>query len=150
CQPPSPAPMAAAGPGEIAIAVVGAHRAGMALNHELRDLGGRYLETITTAPDYQLFALDSAVPAKPGLLRVAAGSGSAIELETWALAAEPFGRLVAQVPPPLTIGSIRLRDGRLIKGFLVEAAAIANARNISSFGSWPAFLAAAPGPGGPP
>ena len=135
---------------ETAVAVIGAHRSGMPLNHELTGLGARYLETTTTAPDYQLFALDHATPPKPGLLRVGAGSGAAIELETWALATEAFGHLVAQVPPPLAIGSIRLCDGRLVKGFLVEAAAITEARNISSFGSWPAFLAAVPGPGRPP
>src|SRR3982075_2713172 len=36
---------------EIAIAVVGAHLSGMALNGELRALGGRLLEEATTAPD---------------------------------------------------------------------------------------------------
>jgi allophanate hydrolase len=130
--------------GEVAIAVVGAHRSGMALNGELKALGARYLETASTAPDYQLFALGDAEPRRPGLLRVAAGTGTAIELETWALSMEGFGRFVAAIPPPLSIGSIRLDDGRLVKGFLVEAQALVGARNISSFGSWPAFVASAP------
>jgi allophanate hydrolase len=129
-------------PGEVAVAVVGAHRSGMALNHELRALGAHYLETASTAPDYQLFALGEAEPRRPGLLRVAAGTGAAIEVETWALSAEAFGRFVAAVPPPLSIGSIRLGGGGLVKGFLVEAEGVAGARNISSFGSWPAFVAA--------
>jgi allophanate hydrolase len=128
-------------PGEVAIAVVGAHRSGMALNGELKALGARYLATVSTAPDYQLFALGETEPRRPGLLRVAAGTGSAIELETWALSTEGFGRFVAAVPSPLSIGSIRLGDGRLVKGFLVEAQALIGARNISSFGSWPAFIA---------
>ena len=136
------APTAAAlRPGEVAIAVVGAHRSGMPLNHELTALGARFLETTTTAPDYQLFALGEGEPRKPGLLRVAAGAGAAIELETWALSTEGFGRFVAAIPPPLSIGSIRLGDDRQVKGFLVEAQAVAGARNISSFGSWPAFVA---------
>ncbi len=138
-----PSAPAAAGlrAGEVAIAVVGAHRSGMALNHELTALGGRFLETTRTAPDYQLFALGEAEPRRPGLLRVAAGTGSAIELETWALTAEGFGRFVAAIPPPLSIGSIRLGDGRQVKGFLVEAQGVIGARDISSFGSWPAFVA---------
>jgi allophanate hydrolase len=45
------------------------------------------------------------------------------------------------VPPPLSIGSIRLADGRLVKGFLVEAEAIAGARDISDFGGWRKFVA---------
>jgi allophanate hydrolase len=139
---PSKLAVSTPGPGEVAVAVVGAHRSGMALNHELRALGARCPETVRTAPDYQLFALGETEPRRPGLLRVAAGTGSAIEVETWALSAEAFGRFVAAVPPPLSIGSIRLGDGRLVKGFLVEAEGVVGARNISSFGSWPAFVAA--------
>jgi allophanate hydrolase len=134
-------PAAALRPGEVAIAVVGAHRSGMALNQELRALGARYLETVNTAPDYQLFALGEAEPRRPGLLRVASGTGAAIELETWTLSAESFGRFVAAVPLPLSIGTVRLGDSRLVKGFLVEAQGVIGARNISSFGSWPAFVA---------
>jgi len=55
---------------------------------------------------------------------------------------EGFGRFVASVPPPLSIGTIRLNDGNLVKGFLVEAEAVAGARDISSFGGWRAFRAA--------
>ena len=133
--------------GEISLAVVGAHMSGMALNHELTTLGARYLETAATGPDYRLFALAGSKPPKPGLLRVSPGAGAAIAVETWALSAEAFGRFVAAIPPPLSIGSIRLGDGRFVKGFLVEAEAVAGARDISSFGSWPAFVASTRQPG---
>ena len=63
---------------EIAIAVVGAHLSGMALNGELKALGGRLLEAASTAPDYKLYALGT-TPPKPGMLRVAAGTGSSID-----------------------------------------------------------------------
>jgi allophanate hydrolase len=125
---------------EMAIAVVGAHLSGMALNGELQALGGRLLEETVTAPDYRLYALDT-IPPKPGMLRVEAGAGASIKLELWALSAAAFGRFVAAIPPPLTIGTIRLADGRDAKGFLVEPAAIAGARDISSFGGWRAFVA---------
>jgi allophanate hydrolase len=125
---------------EIAIAVVGAHLSGMALNGELKTLGGRLLEEAATAPDYTLFAL-STTPPKPGMLRVEPGKGSSIELELWALSAAAFGKFVAAIPPPLSIGTIRLTDGRDVKGFIVEPAAINGARDISSFGGWRAFMA---------
>jgi allophanate hydrolase len=128
--------------GEIAIAVVGAHLSGLPLNGELRALGGRLLEATTTAPDYRLYALDGGPPARPGLLRVK-GGGNAIDVEVWALTAEAFGRFVAAVPPPLSIGSLRLASGDNVKGFLVEAASVEGARDISSFGGWRAFLAQA-------
>jgi len=125
---------------EIAIAVVGAHLSGMVLNGELKALGGRLLEAAVTAPDYKLYALDT-TPPKPGMLRVEAGKGSAIELEVWALSPASFGQFVAAVPPPLSIGTIRLADGRGVKGFIVEAAALNDARDISSFGGWRAYIA---------
>jgi allophanate hydrolase len=141
-QPPLAALPAGGRGDEIAIAVVGAHLSGMALNGELKALGGRLLEAATTAPDYKLYALDT-TPPKPGMLRVESGAGSAIELEVWALPAAAFGNFVAAVPPPLSIGTIRLADGRGVKGFIVEAAAVAGARDISRFSGWRAFMAEA-------
>jgi allophanate hydrolase len=127
---------------EIPIAVVGAHLSGMVLNVELKSLGGRLLQQTMTAPDYKLYALDT-TPPKPGMLRVEAGRGSPIELEVWALSASAFGKFVAAIPPPLSIGTIRLADGRGVKGFLVEPADINGARDISAFGGWRAFVAQA-------
>ncbi len=124
---------------DIPIAVVGAHLSGMALNGELRALDGRLLEETTTAPDYKLYALGT-TPPKPGMLRVEAGSGASIKLELWALSPSSFGKFVAAIPPPLSIGTIRLADGREVKGFIVEPAAINGARDISAFGGWRAFV----------
>ncbi|MBR1151446.1 allophanate hydrolase [Bradyrhizobium sp. JYMT SZCCT0428] len=139
-QPPLAAPSSQLSGDEIAIAAVGAHLSGMALNGELTDLGGRLLEEASTAPDYKLYALDT-TPPKPGMLRVEAGAGSSIKLELWALSAAAFGKFVAAIPPPLSIGTIRLADGRGVKGFLVEPAAVSGARDISAFGGWRAFMA---------
>jgi allophanate hydrolase len=139
-QPPLTAVPAIASGDEIAIAVVGAHLSGMALNGELKELGARLLEATATAADYKLYALDT-TPAKPGMLRVATGTGSSIELEIWALPAAAFGKFVAAIPPPLSIGTVRLADGRGIKGFIVEPADISGARDISAFGSWRTFMA---------
>ncbi len=51
---------------EVAIAAVGAHLSGMALNHELLALGGRLIAATDTAPDYKLYALRGTVPAEAG------------------------------------------------------------------------------------
>jgi allophanate hydrolase len=136
------APLATQADGGIALAVVGAHLSGMPLNHELTTHGARLIATTMTAADYRLYALDGAGPRKPGLLRVAPGRGSAIAVEIWALPADGFGRFVAAIPAPLSIGSVKLADGRIVKGFLVEAEAAYGARDISSFGGWRAFVAA--------
>jgi allophanate hydrolase len=126
---------------EIAIAVVGAHLSGMALNAELKALGARLLEATTTAPDYKLYAMQT-TPPKPGMLRVGRG-GSSIAIEVWALSAAAFGKFVAEIPPPLSIGTVRLADGRGVKGFIVEPEGVDGARDITSFGGWRAFMAEA-------
>jgi len=127
-------------PGDaIPLAVVGAHLSGLPLNHELRAHQAQFVAATTTAPDYRLYALPGTTPPKPGLLRVAAGHGSAIAVEVWAMPPEPFGRFTASVPPPLSIGSVQLADGRVVKGFLVEAEAVNGARDISGFGGWREF-----------
>ncbi|HEY0236930.1 MAG TPA: allophanate hydrolase [Afipia sp.] len=128
--------------GEIALAVVGAHLSGMALNSELRVLGARLVEAAATAPDYRLYALSGTIPPKPGLLRVAEGEGVSVAVETWALSAEAFGKFVAAIPSPLSIGTLKLANGAMVKGFLVEPAALKGAQDISQFGGWRAYMAA--------
>lgn len=130
------------GKGEVAIVAVGAHLSGMALNHELTTLGGRLIAATSTAPDYKLYALKGTTPPKPGMLRASNGEGAAIQVEVWVLSTKAFGTFVAAIPSPLSIGTVNLSDGTSAKGFLVEAAAIEGARDITSFGGWRAFVAA--------
>ncbi len=94
-----------------------------------------------TGPDYRLYALPGGPPQRPGLLRVAAGAGGAIETEVWALPPAAFGAFVAGIPAPLGIGTLRLADGTAPKGFLVEAAGLEGAADITRFGGWRAYLA---------
>jgi allophanate hydrolase len=140
-QPPLEQKAPALAPAEIPLAVVGAHLSGMPLNGELRALGARLIEQAATAPHYRLYALSGTTPPKPGLLRVKEGAGAAIAVEVYALSESAFGRFVAAVPPPLSIGTLELADGRSVKGFLVEAEAVVGARDISGFGGWRAFMA---------
>jgi allophanate hydrolase len=75
------------------------------------------------------------------MLRVGDGEGAAITVEVWALTPDALGRFVGSIPPPMSIGDVRLAGGRSAKGFLVEAQAVKGARDISSFGGWRAFVA---------
>jgi allophanate hydrolase len=135
----APLPLPAAS-GEIGIAVVGAHLTGMPLNSELKSFGARFLERTTTTADYRLFLLSGTTPAKPGLLRVGVDAGVAVDVEIWTMPAEQFGRFVASIPAPLSIGTLTISDGRDVKGFLVEAEATRDARDISAFGGWRNFM----------
>jgi allophanate hydrolase len=126
--------------GSIEIAVVGAHLSGLPLNRELVALGAVFLREAETIPAYRLFALNGTTPPKPGLLRVSDGEGCAIRTEVWALDAASFGTFVANIPPPLGIGTLEFSDGTNAKGFLVEAQAVRDAADISHFGGWRAFV----------
>jgi allophanate hydrolase len=127
-------------PGEIELAVVGAHLSGMALNPQLVESGARLLRAVATEPAYRLYLLPGPAPLRPGLIRVAA-DGAAIATEVWALNAAVFGRFVAAIPAPLCIGTLLLADGTRPKGFLCEPAGLAGATDITAFGGWRAFTA---------
>jgi len=125
-------------PGGIALAVFGAHLRGQPLNGQL--VGGRFVRSITTAAAYELFALPTE-PPKPGLLRVEE-QGHRIAGELWSVPPTTVAAILTQLPTPLTLGQVGLDDGSVAVGFLVENAAVAEAKNITEYGGWLAFLAA--------
>jgi allophanate hydrolase len=133
-------PGGAEAPGGIDLAVVGAHLAGQPLHPQLVELGARLVATTTTAPDYRLYAIPGTDPPKPGLVRVADGTGERIEIEVYRLEAAAFGRFVAAVPPPLCIGTVRTTTGP-VAGFLCEPLAMVGALDITEYRGWRAYRA---------
>jgi len=127
-------PSAADAPVELA--VCGAHMRGLPLNGQLLALGARFARTATTAPGYRLYVLHGG--ERPGLVR--SPGGARIEVEVWRLSAAALGALLARVPAPLAIGTVDLEDGSAPRGFLCEAHAVADARDITLHGSWRAYL----------
>jgi allophanate hydrolase len=123
-------------PPRAALAVVGAHLSGMPLNHQLTERGARLVSKTRTAPAYRLYALEQ----KPGLVRVAHG-GTSIEVEVWEMTAANFGAFVAQIPPPLGIGTLELEDGARVQGFLCEHYAVQGRPDVSAHGGWRAYCA---------
>lgn len=121
------------------LAVVGAHLSGEPLNGQLISRGARLIRACKTSPSYKLFALAGTKPAKPGLLRVEERTGSSIEVEVWGMTTAAFGSFVAEVPPPMAIGTIKLEDGSQVKGFLCEPYGMSGAVDISHHGGWRAF-----------
>lgn len=125
---------------EMALAVCGAHMSGLPLNHQLTDLGARFLKAATTAPCYGLHALAGGPPERPGLVRRDT-SGASIAVELWSLPKPALGQLMGQIPAPLGLGSILLADGSRATGFLCEAAGTVGAKDITATGGWRAYLA---------
>ena len=133
-----PAGRPAAGPEELALAVVGAHMSGLPLNGELTRLGARFLYAARTEPQYRLYSLPGGPPFRPGLVRDPAGA--AIDLEVWALPSTRFGDFIRGVPAPLGIGTVLLENGEAVKGFLCEHVAVAEAKEVTALGGWRNYL----------
>jgi allophanate hydrolase len=141
---PLPAPQPIAGlhaEPTVRVAVVGAHLSGMPLNNQLTERDARLLTTAETAPHYRFYALPGTTPPKPGLLRVADGTGGRIAVEIWEMPAAHYGALVALIPAPLGIGTLRLADGSSVQGFLCEALATQGATDITHLGGWRTYIA---------
>lgn len=124
----------------VRVAVVGAHLSGMPLNGQLTERGARLVATAETVADYRFFALPGTTPPKPGLLRVASGTGGRIALEIWEMPAAHYGSFVALIPAPLGIATLALADGSQVQGFVCEALATQGAQDITHFGGWRAYV----------
>jgi allophanate hydrolase len=123
----------------VKLAVVGAHLAGMPLHWQLTSRHARLVRSCRTQAAYRLYAMADSVPPKPALIH-AGWSGAAIEVEVYELETAAFGSFVADVPPPLAIGTVTLEDGEMVKGFVAEPRAIDGATDITHFGGWRAFM----------
>ncbi|MFU0967662.1 allophanate hydrolase [Kluyvera ascorbata] len=126
-------------PHHVRVAVVGAHLRGMPLNFQLTTRDAAFVEATHTAPNYRLYALANTQPQKPGIARDTAGA--AIEVELWDIPLARFGEFVAEIPAPLGIGSLELSDGRWVKGFICEPAALNDATDITEFKGWRHWIA---------
>ena len=120
-------------PGEMHIAVFGAHMTGGPLNTELVRRGGYLVSRTRTAPRYRLFALPDG--RRPALVRTDAG-GAVIEAEVWSLSAREVGGFLATIAPPLGLGSVELDGGNWVTGFVAEGIATVGATDITAFGGW--------------
>ncbi|WP_313537354.1 allophanate hydrolase [Sphingomonas sp.] len=139
--PASPPPLDLEGRMEtVKLAVVGAHLEGMPLHWQLTSREAKFVEATTTAPTYKLYAMAESVPPKPALVYSEEG-GAAIALEVYELDMAAFGSFVAEVPPPLAIGTVTLADGSMVKGFVAEPRAMTGAEDITALGGWRAYIA---------
>jgi len=123
----------------VKLAVVGAHLEGMPLHWQLTSRNARFVGASTTAPNYRLYAMADTVPPKPAL--VYGDAGAPIALEIYELGMAEFGSFVAEVPPPLAIGTVTLEDGSTVKGFVAEPRALKGAEDITHLGGWRAYMA---------
>jgi allophanate hydrolase len=136
-----PAALPEVAPSGLTLAVCGAHMAGLPLNHQLIDRGATFLRKAFTTDAYRFYALAGGPPARPGLVRGAAGSGAQIAVELWDVPLEHVGSFLRGIPAPLGLGTVELSDGGRVQGFLCESAATGDAEDITALGDWRLFVA---------
>ena len=125
----------------IPVVVCGAHMSGLPLNWQLSERGAELIEKTKTAKAYRMYALSGAPFNRPGLIRDV-DQGSEIAIEIWSVPSQELGSFVAAIPAPLGIGKIEIQDGRWMTGFICECYAVADAEEISHYGSWRDYMAA--------
>jgi allophanate hydrolase len=129
----------------VLLAVAGAHLTGQPLNPDLLRLGGRLAYTARTNASYRMFEIPGPMP-RPGLTRrmdAPTKDGDGIEVEVWRLPTSGLAGLLASVKPPLAVGPMDLADGTEVLGFVCTSDASEAGRDITCFGGWRAYLAAA-------
>jgi allophanate hydrolase len=127
-------------PATVRLAVIGAHLAAMPLHWQLTSRDAKLVRRGRTAPAYKLYAMANSTPPKPALVHAGDG-GASIEIEVYELEVGAFGSFVAEVPPPLAIGTVTLDDGSDVKGFVAEPRALDGAEDITVLGGWRAYIA---------
>ncbi len=129
------------------VVVCGAHLEGLALNWQLTQRNAKLWKKTETAPLYNFYALPpigDKIPPRPGVLRVAEDDSSAISIkvEVWLIPTENFGSFVSNIPAPLGIGKVLLKDGNNYPGFICEPYALDDptVKNISQLADWRKFI----------
>jgi hypothetical protein len=122
----------------VLLAVNGTLMRGLELNGNLLGCGGSFVCEAKTAPVY-LYSIGDIHPA---MLRVDS-RGAAIALELWELPAAGFAQVLAGEPAGLCIGKVALSDGEEVLGVLGEPWLIARGTEITRYGGWRAYIAAA-------
>lgn len=118
----------------VEFAVCGLHKRGFALEGQLIELGAEFLRQDRTAACYKLYKLDT-TPIKPGMIKTLEG-GRSIEVDIYSIAKEALGRFLDHVQEPLTIGSVELEDGSVVKGFLCEDSGVHVEIDNNKFGGF--------------
>ena len=121
----------------IELAVNGTLMRGLELNPNLLNAGAVFIEETLTEPAYRLWSINDRHPA---MLRVAEG-GRAITVEVWAVPGEGIASILLAEPPGLSIGKVKLADGRTVLGVLGEPILCDGHKEITAFCGWRAYMA---------
>jgi carbamate kinase len=131
------------GAGPVMLAVNGTLMRGLKLNSHMTAAGATFIRETTTEPSYRLWSIDDDHPA---MIRVADGSGAAIQVEVWSVPAAGLAGILLNEPSGLTVGKVWLADGSTVLGVLSENALLDGQREITAYGGWRGYIKSRSGP----
>lgn len=122
---------------QVELAVNGTLMRGLELNPNMINAGATFIEETTTEPAYRLWSIEDRHPA---MVRVTE-RGVAVAVEVWSVPAEGLASILLAEPPGLSIGKVKLADGRTVLGVLGEPVLCEGKKEITSYGGWRAYIA---------
>jgi len=122
------------------LAVNGTLMRGLELNPNMLAAGATFVREDQTSACYRLWSIGDRHPA---MQRVASGEGAHVALEIWAVPPQGLASILLKEPPGLAIGKVVLRSGEIVLGVLGEPFLCEGQREITSYGGWRAYTAAA-------
>ena len=121
---------------EVHLAVNGTLMRGLELNHNLTEVGSRFVRQTATSPCYRLWSIKDRHPA---MVCVRAG-GARIQVEVWAVPTAGLAAILLKEPPGLCVGRIGLEDGAEVLGVVAEPILCEGMLEITRWGGWRQYL----------
>lgn len=121
------------------LAVNGTLMRELELNPNMIAAGASFVREARTAACYRIWSIGDRHPA---MLRTP-GEGGAVALELWDVPLAGLAGILMNEPPGLSIGKVLLDDGTIVLGVLGEPFLCQGQREITRFGGWRAYIAAA-------
>lgn len=131
----------------VLLAVNGTLMRGLPLEPNLLNAGAKFLCEAKTEKAYRLWSIRDDHPA---MIRVRPGTGPStqVDVEVWEVPAAGLASVLLQEPEGLTVGKVKLADGRTVLGVVGEPVCVEGMREITAWGGWRAYLKSLEDPGG--
>lgn len=128
------------GKSSVLLAVNGTLMRGLPLEGNLLSAGAEFCFEAKTEGCYRLWSIRDNNPA---MIRVDPKEVPAakIDVEVWSVPAEGLASVLQKEPEGLTIGKVRLEDGRVVLGVIGEPELVRGMKEITEYGGWRSYIA---------
>ena len=123
----------------IILAVNGTLMRGLELEKNMLDAGASFLCETKTEKAYRLYSIEDKNPA---MIRVSKEDTNAneIDVELWEVPYEGLASILLKEPEGLSIGKVKLNDGRVVFGVIGEYELIKGKKEITEYGGWKKYI----------